>query len=136
MAAEYILAEGNYRVILCERGIRTFENSTRSTLDVSAIPQVKHQSHLPVIADPCHSGGHWRLALPLGLAAVGAGADGLLVEVHHCPAEALCDGTQSLTPENFAGLMAGVARVAPAVGRSLLTSRGESLFGEVCRDDR
>lgn len=136
MAAEYILAEGNYQVILCERGIRTFEDSTRSTLDISAIPQVKHLSHLPIIADPCHSGGHWRLTLPLSLAAVAAGADGLLVEVHHCPAEALCDGTQSLTPQNFVGLMAETARLATAVRRSLAAPLGGLFFGEACCSER
>lgn len=119
MAAEYILAENNFRVILCERGIRTFESSTRSTLDISAVPQVKHLSHLPVFVDPCHAGGTWRLTLPLAQAAIAAGADGLLVEVHHNPAEALCDGLQSLTPENFHKLMDGVARVAAAVDRFL-----------------
>lgn len=124
MAAEYILAEKNYQVIMCERGIRTFESSTRSTLDISSIPQVKQMSHLPVIVDPCHSGGNWRLALPLSLAAVAAGADGLMVEVHHNPAEAFCDGMQSLTPENFAHLVERVARVAAAVGRSF-PSAGE-----------
>ncbi len=118
MAAEYILAEKNYQVIMCERGIRTFESSTRSTLDISAVPQVKQMSHLPVIVDPCHSGGNWRLALPLSLAAVAAGADGVMVEVHHNPAEAFCDGMQSLTPENFDRLIEAVARVAAAVGRS------------------
>ncbi|MEW5785108.1 MAG: 3-deoxy-7-phosphoheptulonate synthase [Bacillota bacterium] len=127
MAAEYILAEKNYRVILCERGIRTFETSTRSTLDISAIAQVKQLSHLPVIADPCHSGGSWRLALPLAQAAVAAGADGLLVEVHHSPSEALCDGPQSLTPENFSRLVEGVARVAGAVDRKYSPVAGAGL---------
>lgn len=119
MAAEYILAENNFRVILCERGIRTFEVSTRSTLDLSSIPQVKRLSHLPVIADPCHAAGSWRLALPLARAAVAAGADGLLVEVHHNPAAALCDGPQSLTLKNFARLVVETARVAAAVDRFL-----------------
>ena len=118
MAAEYILAEDNFQVILCERGIRTFEPSTRSTLDITAIPLVKQLSHLPVIADPCHSSGNWRLAQPLALAAVAAGADGLIIEVHHNPAEALCDGPQSLTPERFAELVKAVGKVARAVGRS------------------
>lgn len=119
MAAEYILAENNYRVILCERGIRTFESSTRSTLDISAIPQVKHLAHLPVLVDPCHSGGSWRLALPLSRAAVAAGADGLLVEVHDNPAEAFCDGPQSLTPDNFGRLVEEVSRLAAAMNRSV-----------------
>lgn len=120
MAAEYILAEGNDAVILCERGIRTFETATRSTLDISAIPLAKIWSHLPVIVDPCHSSGSWRLALPLSLAAVAAGADGLMVEVHHKPAEALCDGPQSLTPDNFRQLMEQVARIAPVLDRHLV----------------
>lgn len=119
MAAEYILAEGNYRVILCERGIRTFETSTRSTLDISAVPQVKHLSHLPVIVDPCHSSGIWRLVAPLSKAAIAAGADGLMIEVHHRPAEALCDGPQSLTPANFSYLLDEMAVIAAAVGRRI-----------------
>ena len=119
MAAEYILAEDNFQVILCERGIRTFETSTRSTLDISSIPQAKELSHLPVIADPCHSSGTWRLAAPLSQAAVAAGADGLLIEVHHNPAEALCDGPQSLTPENFERLMAAVTPIAKALNRTM-----------------
>jgi len=125
MAAEYILAEDNFQVMLCERGIRTFETSTRSTLDISAIPQAKELSHLPVIADPSHSSGTWRLAAPLSQAAVAAGADGLLIEVHHNPAEALCDGPQSLTPEKFSRLLTSLAPVAEAVGRSVYT--GEHL---------
>ncbi len=129
MAAEYILAEGNNSVILCERGIRTFETATRSTLDISAIPLAKQWSHLPVIADPCHSGGSWRLATPLSLAAVAAGADGLLIEVHHKPEEALCDGPQSLTPDNFRQLMNSVAGIAPAVGRHLACRPGGD-FGQ------
>lgn len=119
MAAEYVLAENNFQVMLCERGIRTFETSTRSTLDISAIPQVKELSHLPIIVDPCHSSGTWRLAAPLSQAAVAAGADGLLIEVHHKPAEALCDGPQSLTPENFDHLLAVVKPIAAAVGRTM-----------------
>ncbi|MFO7952816.1 MAG: 3-deoxy-7-phosphoheptulonate synthase [Bacillota bacterium] len=119
MAAEYVLAENNFQVILCERGIRTFETSTRSTLDISAIPQAKELSHLPVIADPCHSSGIWRLAAPLSQAAVAAGADGLLIEVHHKPAEALCDGPQSLTPEKFSRLLNAIDPIAKAVGRSV-----------------
>lgn len=119
MAAEYVLAENNFQVMLCERGIRTFETSTRSTLDISAIPQAKELSHLPIIVDPCHSSGRWRLAAPLSKAAVAAGADGLLIEVHHKPAEALCDGPQSLTPENFDHLLAVVNPIAAAVGRAM-----------------
>ena len=105
MSAEYIMASGNPNVILCERGIRTFETQTRNTFDVSAIPVVKHLSHLPVIADPSHAIGISRYVPPLSMAAVAAGADGLIIEVHNNPACALCDGAQSLTPENFAKLM-------------------------------
>ncbi len=119
MAAEYIMNEGNYKVILCERGIRTFENYTRNTLDISAIPLVKRLSHLPVIVDPSHSTGDWRLVSPLAGAAVAAGADGILVEVHHNPEEALCDGAQSLTIENFNHMMEGLQKVALAVNRSI-----------------
>jgi len=117
MSAEYILSEGNFNLILCERGIRTFEKWTRNTLDISAIPQVKALSHLPIIADPSHSSGSWRLASPLSKAAIAAGADGLLIEVHHNPSEALCDGSQSLTPENFDLLIKDLLPVALAVGR-------------------
>lgn len=119
LAAEYILTEGNNQVILCERGIRTFENYTRNTLDISAIPAVKHLSHLPVIADPSHASGRREMIAPLSKGAVAAGADGLLVEVHPCPDEALCDGDQSLTPELFADLMEELKRVSAAVGREL-----------------
>lgn len=119
MAAEYIMAGGNYNVILCERGIRTFENYTRNTLDLSAVPVVKHLSHLPVIVDPSHALGKWRFVPSMAVAAVAAGADGLLIEVHPNPAEALCDGPQSLTPENFQALMQDLGKVAEAVGRKL-----------------
>lgn len=117
MAAEYILSHGNPNVILCERGIRSFETYTRNTLDLSAVPVVKHLSHLPVIVDPSHGIGKWRFVTPMARAAIAAGADGLLVEVHPCPAEALCDGAQSLTPENFRRMMEEVRKVAAAVGR-------------------
>ncbi|MDO4570965.1 MAG: 3-deoxy-7-phosphoheptulonate synthase [Planctomycetia bacterium] len=103
--AEYILAEGNPNVILCERGIRTFEGSTRNTLDLSAIPNVQRLTHLPVIVDPSHATGRRELIEPMSLAALAAGADGLEIEVHACPDEALCDGAQSLTPEMFKDLM-------------------------------
>jgi 3-deoxy-7-phosphoheptulonate synthase len=119
MAAEYILATGNYNVILCERGIKTFETATRSTLDISSIPLVKRLSHLPVLADPSHSGGDWRLVPALSKAAVAAGADGLIVEVHCDPARALCDGPQSLTPANFQQLMQEISVLARAVGKKL-----------------
>jgi 3-deoxy-7-phosphoheptulonate synthase len=119
MSAEYVLSHGNNRVILCERGIRTFEPYTRNTLDVSAIPLLKQLSHLPVIADPSHGTGKWELVEPVTLAAVAAGADGLLIEVHPHPEEALSDGAQSLKPERFAALMGNLGSVAAAVGREL-----------------
>jgi 3-deoxy-7-phosphoheptulonate synthase len=117
MAAEYIVSEGNENVVLCERGIRTFENATRNTLDLSAVPLVKGLSHLPVLVDPSHATGIQRLVAPMGRAAVAAGADGLLVEVHPEPSKALCDGPQSLTPEDFDSMMAELRMVAAAVGR-------------------
>jgi len=117
MAAEYILSHGNQRVILCERGIRTFEMATRNTFDINAIPVLKSLTHLPVIADPSHGTGKWKLVTPVARAAVAAGADGIIVEVHPNPALALSDGPQSLKPENFAQLVADVRRVAEAIGR-------------------
>ncbi|SFQ96604.1 3-deoxy-7-phosphoheptulonate synthase [Desulfoscipio geothermicus] len=119
LAAEYILAEGNRDVILCERGIRTFEEYTRNTLDLTAVSVVKHLSHLPVIVDPSHAIGKWRFVEPMARAAVAAGADGLLVEVHPKPAEALCDGPQSLTPQNFQALMQKLAGIAAVMERKL-----------------
>ncbi|MEW6183570.1 MAG: 3-deoxy-7-phosphoheptulonate synthase [Bacillota bacterium] len=117
MAAEYIAAAGNSKVILCERGIRTYETALRNTLDVSAVPLVKELSHLPIIVDPSHATGSYRMVPPLSCAAIAAGADGLMVEMHPDPARALCDGPQSLTPERFAALMEQIGRVAEAVGR-------------------
>ncbi len=119
MSAEYILSAGNPEVILCERGIRTFETMTRNTLDLSAVPVLKEQSHLPVIVDPSHGVGRWELVPPMALAAVAAGADGLMIEVHPNPEEALSDGIQSLRPSRFALLMKDVAKVAAVVGRSI-----------------
>lgn len=119
MAAEYILSMGNHNVVLCERGIRTFEEYTRNTLDISAIPVIKEHSHLPIIVDPSHGAGKWKWVIPLSLAAVAAGCDGLMVEVHPNPEEALSDGEQSLTPKNFSLLMQKLAPIAEAVGRSL-----------------
>jgi len=116
-AADYLLAEGNNQVILCERGIRTFEESTRFSLDISAVPVIKKASHLPVIVDPSHAAGHYSLVPAMARAAVAAGADGLLIEVHPNPKEALVDGLQSLTPPNFAALMDELRAVAVAVGR-------------------
>ena len=119
LSAEYILARGNRNVILCERGIRTFEKYTRNTFDVNAIPLLKRLSHLPVVADPSHGTGKWYLVAPVALAAVAAGADGLLIEVHPSPDHALSDGFQSLTFENFAALMTQVTAVAGAIGRAV-----------------
>ena len=116
-AADYILAEGNNQVILCERGIRTFEDSTRFSLDISSIPVIKRVSHLPVIVDPSHAAGHYSLVPAIAKAAVAAGADGLLIEVHPNPKEALVDGPQSLTPSDFARLMAELKAIAKSVGR-------------------
>lgn len=117
MAAEYIMSGGNYNVILCERGIRTFETYTRNTLDLSAVPVIKQLSHLPVIVDPSHATGEWRLVAPLAKGAVAVGADGLLIEVHPDPVKALCDGPQSLTPSNFSVLMQELELVAKSVGK-------------------
>lgn len=119
LAAEYIMSAGNDQVILCERGIRTFENATRNTLDLSAVPLVKSLSHLPVFVDPSHGTGRWELVTPMALAAVAAGADGVMIEVHPNPVEALSDGPQSLKPDKFAQLMRQLTRVAAAVGRTL-----------------
>ena len=117
MSAEYIMAEGNENVILCERGIRTFERYTRNTLDISAIPILKTITHLPVIVDPSHASGLWWLAEPLSKAAVAAGADGLIIEVHYKPQEALCDGEQSLKPKRFVELMETIKKLAIIEGR-------------------
>jgi len=119
LSAEYVMSEGNYDVILCERGIRTFESYTRNTMDISAIPVVKKLSHLPIIADPSHGTGRRDKVIPMARAAVAAGADGLLIEVHHDPERALSDGAQSLRPEQFAELMAQLRIIAPAVGRTI-----------------
>lgn len=119
MSAEYIMSEGNENVILCERGIRTFEQYTRNTLDLSAIPVVKKLSHLPVIVDPSHAAGLWWLVEPLAKAAVAVGADGLIIEVHNDPAHARCDGAQSLKPERFDNLMNSLRIIAGAVGRTI-----------------
>jgi 3-deoxy-7-phosphoheptulonate synthase len=119
LAAEYVLTQGNTQVILCERGIRTFETATRSTFDLNAIPVLKSLTHLPVIADPSHGTGRWDLVTPVSLGAVAAGADGLIVEVHSRPEQALSDGGQSLRPDKCALLLESVRRVAEAVGRGL-----------------
>lgn len=119
MSAEYIMAEGNHNIILCERGIRTFEDMTRNTFDVSAIPAVKQLSHLPIIADPSHAAGKWSLVGPLAKAAIAAGADGLIIEVHTKPEEAMSDGAQSLLPEKLTQLMQELERIALAIHREI-----------------
>jgi 3-deoxy-7-phosphoheptulonate synthase len=120
LSAEYLMAGGNYDVIVCERGIRTFETYTRNTMDISAIPIVKKLSHLPILADPSHGTGRREKVSPMGRAAIAAGADGLLIEVHNCPDKALSDGAQSLYPEQFAKLVGELRVIAPAVGRRLV----------------
>lgn len=119
LSAEYILSEGNKKVILCERGIRTFENYTRNTLDLSAIPAIKELSHLPVIVDPSHATGRWRLVSPMAKAAIAAGADGLIIEVHPNPEVSFSDGAQSLNFKHFEDLILEVKQIAQAVGRSV-----------------
>jgi 3-deoxy-7-phosphoheptulonate synthase len=119
MAAEYVLSHGNRRVILCERGIRTFESATRNTTDINAIPVLKSLTHLPVILDPSHSIGNWEYVTAIARAGVAAGADGLIVEVHPNPAEAYSDGGQSLKPERFASLVSQVQAIAQAIGRTV-----------------
>lgn len=119
MSAEYIMSEGNPNVILCERGIRTFETYTRNTLDLSAVPAVKQLSHLPVLVDPSHATGKAAMVETMSLAAIAAGADGLLIEVHNDPAHALCDGAQSITPEAFTALVGKVRALAPIVHRTV-----------------
>jgi 3-deoxy-7-phosphoheptulonate synthase len=120
MSAEYIMSQGNYNVMLCERGIRTFETATRNTLDLNAVPVIQQKSHLPVIVDPSHATGHWDLVLPMSRASVAAGADGLLVEVHPHPDVAESDGAQSLKPEKFEWMMGEIQKVAAAVGREVV----------------
>jgi 3-deoxy-7-phosphoheptulonate synthase len=119
MAAEYIMAEGNYNVILCERGVRTFADHSRNTLDLSVIPAVKHRSHLPILVDPSHGTGRRHKVLPLSRAAVAVGADGLLVEVHHDPDRALSDGMQSILPDEFQQLTEEVRQIAAVLHRSV-----------------
>ncbi|MDD5044636.1 MAG: 3-deoxy-7-phosphoheptulonate synthase [Candidatus Omnitrophica bacterium] len=119
MSAEYILAAGNFNVILCERGIRTFEDFTRNTLDISAVPAVKQLSHLPVVVDPSHAAGRWGLVAPLAKAAVASGCDGLIIEVHTAPEEAMSDGAQSLLPKKFTELMQELKKIAKVVEREI-----------------
>ena len=117
MSAEYIMAGGNEEVILCERGIRTFETATRNTLDISAIPLLRNLTHLPVIVDPSHATGISKLVKPMSVASAAAGADGLIIEVHNDPTHALCDGAQSLTPEQFVDVKKAVDAVLPFAAR-------------------
>jgi 3-deoxy-7-phosphoheptulonate synthase len=117
MAAEYVMSEGNYKVILCERGVRTFADHTRNTLDLSIVPAVQRLSHLPIVVDPSHGTGKRNKVTPLSRAAIAVGADGLIVEVHHEPDRAMSDGIQSLYPEQFVELMKQVRQIAPVVGR-------------------
>ena len=119
MSAEYILSNGNPNVILCERGIRTFEKYTRNTLDIAAVPIIKKLSHLPVVVDPSHATGKRDLVAPMSKCAIAAGADGLIIEVHPKPEEALSDGAQSLTPDDFDKLMKELVLIAEAVGRKI-----------------
>jgi 3-deoxy-7-phosphoheptulonate synthase len=118
MSAEYVLSHGNTRLMLCERGIRTFESYTRNTFDINAIPVLKHLTHLPIIADPSHAVGKWEFVESIARSAVAAGADGLIVEVHMQPDQAMSDGRQSLKPDRFKAMMEQVSRVAEAVGRT------------------
>jgi 3-deoxy-7-phosphoheptulonate synthase len=129
LSAEYILAGGNMQVVLCERGIRTFENATRNTLDISAIPVVKKRSHLPILVDPSHGTGRRDKVIPMARAAVAAGADGLLIEVHNNPDKALSDGAQSLYPEQFERLMGELRVIAPVLGRTLPMARRPAVSG-------
>ncbi len=126
MAAEYILSHGNRQVALCERGIRTFETATRNTTDINAIPALKARTHLPVVLDPSHSTGHWEYVAAVARAGVAAGADGLIIEVHPHPEEALSDGGQSLRPERFAALVGQIAAIAAVIGRFLPAGEGKN----------
>jgi 3-deoxy-7-phosphoheptulonate synthase len=119
MSAEYILSHGNPQVVLCERGIRTFETATRNTLDLSAIPVLAELTHLPVIVDPSHGTGVWHYVAPMAMAAIAAGADGLMIEVHNCPEKALSDGPQALKPSKFSDLMRRLRALAELMDRSL-----------------
>ena len=119
LSAEYIMSEGNYNVMLCERGVRTFADHTRNTLDLSVIPAIKRISHLPILVDPSHGTGKRNKVAPMSRAAIAAGADGVIIEVHHKPEEALSDGPQSITPDAFATIVREVDAIAQVVGRSL-----------------
>ncbi len=132
MSAEYVLAEGNRMVILCERGIRTFEDSTRNTLDLSIVPNIQGQSHLPIIVDPSHATGRPDLIPPMALAAVASGADGIHIEVHSCPERALSDGPQALVPDQFARLMGEIRRLAELLGKQIDVCTGEKVECAPC----
>jgi 3-deoxy-7-phosphoheptulonate synthase len=119
MAAEYVAKEGNERIILCERGIRTFERSTRYTLDLGSVAVLKHETHLPVIVDPSHAAGRWDLVLPLARAAAAVGADGVIVEVHPRPEEALCDGPQQIPATEFESFASAVGEIVELMGRTI-----------------
>ncbi|HEY0796003.1 MAG TPA: 3-deoxy-7-phosphoheptulonate synthase, partial [Acidisarcina sp.] len=133
MAAEYVMSEGNYQVILCERGIRTFTDHTRNTLDLSIVPAVQQLSHLPIVVDPSHGTGKRDKVLPMARAAVAAGCDGLMVEVHHQPDRALSDGAQSLYPDQFATLMDETSQIAAVVHRNI--PRGIKVLASVAEGD-
>ncbi len=129
MSAEYILAGGTKQVMLCERGIRTFETATRNTTDINAIPVLKNLTHLPVILDPSHATGHWDYVAPIARAAIAAGADGLIVEVHPDPKNAASDGKQSLKPESFAEMVKQVKAIAEAMGRRIAPIEKKTVSG-------
>jgi 3-deoxy-7-phosphoheptulonate synthase len=133
MAAEYIMSEGNYNIVLCERGVRTFADHTRNTLDLSIVPAVQRLSHLPIVVDPSHGTGKRNKVTPLSRAAVAVGADGLIVEVHHDPDRALSDGMQSLFPDQFDALMAQVRQIAAVLGRSIPKSAEAAVFAAPSR---
>jgi 3-deoxy-7-phosphoheptulonate synthase len=126
MAAEYVMSEGNYDVVLCERGVRTFADHTRNTLDLSLVPAVQRLSHLPILVDPSHGTGKRNKVLPLGRAAIAVGADGLIVEVHHDPDHALSDGPQSIVPEQFLTLMSEVRQIAGVLHRGVVAPVGQA----------
>lgn len=130
MAGEYVASQGNYQVIFCERGIRSFDSATRNALDLNAVPLIKKISHLPIIVDPSHGTGAWDLVLPMAQAAVAAGADGLMIEVHQDPSAALSDGFQSLRPDKFRSLLERLSRLAPLMGKSLPAQTASSLVSK------
>jgi 3-deoxy-7-phosphoheptulonate synthase len=136
MAAEYVMSEGNYEVVLCERGVRTFADHTRNTLDLSVVPAVQRLSHLPIIVDPSHGTGKRNKVTPLSRAAIAVGADGLIVEVHHDPDRALSDGAQSIYPDQFDELMRQVRMIAPVVNRTAPEVPGDAGFARIATATR